>query len=242
MALVKYNGVSFKDMTPEDVTTWSLKLMVTLHTVTGWEVPEDELGIVLQDQFRQILTESYGNCNPNEIEYSFRNYGKSVKNWGKQINLGLIDKVIDLYLDRRIDISKKEERMIENNKPDPPKPAESMSDKTMLEWIEETKHRVKKGASIDFMPVMVYEWLDKRGDIKIDIEKKKEIYKRSIEYRKQFLVSVKDDKTQFPGAEAEYEVFMDMMKHEGRPVADEQDRCKMLAKKIALYDYLKSLL
>lgn len=241
IAQVKYSGTLFRDMKPEDVTTWSLKLMVTLHTATGWEVPEDELGVVLQDQFRRTLTEVYGNCNPYEIEYAFRNYGRSVKNYGKQINLGLIDKVIDLYRERRSDISKKEERMIESKQLEAPKLPTSMSDQTMLEWIEDIKQQIKNGAVIDFMPPMVYEWLDKRGDMKLTDEDKKVIYDRAIQYRKLFLVSIKDD-PKYPGGRKEHDDFMLMVKDGGKPTGDEKNRCKILARKIALYDYLKSLL
>jgi len=55
------------------------------------------------------LVESYPNCNTDEIEYAFRTHGSAVKDWGKQMNLSLIDEVMGIYLERRLAVSRFEE-------------------------------------------------------------------------------------------------------------------------------------
>lgn len=75
---------------------------------------------ILIDQFTKKILESYPLINSDEIEYAFRNKPIEIKEWGKAMNLSLIDEVVQPYIEKRYEISGIEERskkLIEN-KPD----------------------------------------------------------------------------------------------------------------------------
>src|SRR5690606_31250336 len=63
---------------------------------------------ILRDQFRQKLLESYPTVNCDEVEYAFRK-NTDVKDWGKKMNLALIDEVMIPYLAERSEASRMEE-------------------------------------------------------------------------------------------------------------------------------------
>lgn len=84
-------------------------LILKIYTITGWPIPEDELKKILVDQLSKKIKESYPNVNETEVEYAFRS-NLTVKDWGKSMNLVLIDEVLSGYLERRADVSRMEER------------------------------------------------------------------------------------------------------------------------------------
>jgi hypothetical protein len=86
-------------------------LLLKIHVITGWVIPANELMIILIDQFSKKLTEDYPMLNVDEIEYSFRSQGTIIEDWGKEMNLNLLDKVLIPYLNKRLDVSAAEERM-----------------------------------------------------------------------------------------------------------------------------------
>jgi hypothetical protein len=91
--------------------TWGKGLLVKIHVITGWTIPTDS-GILtaLIDQFQKKLLEDYPNLNLDEIEFAFRSGGTTVKDWGKAMNLALIDEVLKPYVSTRYELSLAEER------------------------------------------------------------------------------------------------------------------------------------
>src|ERR1700753_4407468 len=87
---LKYASKKFESMDWSEVDIWAQALLVKVNVITGWIISDGTLEILV-DQFRKKIIESYGNCNPEKFEYAFRTYGTSVKDWGKQMNLSLID-------------------------------------------------------------------------------------------------------------------------------------------------------
>ena len=79
-------------------------LILKITVITGWNVPQAEMIDILSDQFLKLILERYAWINVLEIEYAFRNHGTRVKDWGKEMNLGLITNVLDSYLDRMSEI------------------------------------------------------------------------------------------------------------------------------------------
>src|SRR6267142_6059897 len=75
LAAVKYKSGHFEKMNDVTLGKWALALVLKIHTITGWVVPEDRMRNVLVDQFKKKILESYATCNPDEIEYAFRNFG-----------------------------------------------------------------------------------------------------------------------------------------------------------------------
>lgn len=165
-----------------DVDTWANVLLAKINAITGWIVPDLTLDILI-DQFRKKLVESYGDCNPEEIEFAFRNYGTVIKDWGKQMNLSLIDEVMIPYLSRRSEVSQHEEVLAMNKTPQI-EYKEDMSKEAMQEWFEKITKRVKTGdIKVDFIPPTLYNWMDANGNISTTKADKYLYLQRAANYR-----------------------------------------------------------
>lgn len=109
MIELKYASPQIKKL-PE-LVTWGKALLVKIHVITGWTIPADtDILTVLIDQFCKKLMEDYSELNVDEVEYAFRSTGTTVKDWGKSMNLALIDEVLRPYVNNRFEISQKEEQ------------------------------------------------------------------------------------------------------------------------------------
>ena len=229
---VKYQSKQFRKMDWGELNTWTKALLVKINVITGWVIPEDTLEILV-DQFRKKLNESYPNCNPDEIEYAFRNYGTVVKDWGKQMNLSLIDEVMIPYLNKRIEISRVEEQkahpigLIENK--------EDMSKEAMLNWFEDTAKKIRAGELlVDFVPLMLYEFMDDNGNISATPAQKYEYLQRAAEYR---LGQIQRDVEKHDNHNNRWRLSSFIaMKSNGYFEGEEADKVKSLAKKMLLFD------
>ncbi len=106
-------------MKPDEITYNAVHLLLKIHVITGWEVPQNEMMEILVDQFKKKITESYPMINCDEIEYAFRNKPLEIKEWGKAMNISLIDEVIQPYMATRFELSKFEEQKKQiEHKPD----------------------------------------------------------------------------------------------------------------------------
>lgn len=178
--------------------------------------------------------ESYSTCNPDEVEYAFRAYGTTTKDWGKYINLSLIDSVMIPYLSKRRELSVLEEQKI---LPEIQKPKESTSDEAMEDWAKEVSLKIKnKVVTIDFMPIMLYEWIEKNGKVALSKEDKWEYLNRAIQHRKGNLIKAYSDFDTQQNKNS-LNLFMGMVE-DGCVTGDEVENVKKLAKKIILYEYL----
>lgn len=120
----------------------SKAILVRIHVITGWTLPTDSLLNVLVDQFQKKLIESYPLINSEEIEYAFRNYGTVVKDWGKSMNLSLIDEVLIPYMDERRKASEVEERKV---KVEQVVYTDEQLSNFHRQWTEEWYQRIRKG-------------------------------------------------------------------------------------------------
>lgn len=131
-------------MAEQNLWTYAKATLLKIHVITGWTIPKDELMKILLDQFIKKLVESYPNVNPEEIEYAFRNYGTTVKDWGKAMNLSLIDEVMMPYLSDRKHLSHE----LEERNTEPP-PVEIYTDEQLDNlhrgWTEEYYQQIRKG-------------------------------------------------------------------------------------------------
>lgn len=94
-----------------DVIEEVVKLIKRIKVVTGWPVPElEEDRFILYQELAKHFQESWPNINPEEIAFAVRFYGTSVDNWGKDINLNLIDRCIGSYYAKRKELSEVEEQ------------------------------------------------------------------------------------------------------------------------------------
>lgn len=96
-------SIQFKDMSDAEFDYKTQKLLLEIYVITGWTIPNEENLLMFVRQFRAKVMESYSYLNPDEIEFGFRLCGKHVKEWGKNMNIAIIDQVIDLYLQEKSD-------------------------------------------------------------------------------------------------------------------------------------------
>lgn len=112
MMQLKYAAKTIGQMSGVEVDGWSKGLLLKIHVITGWVIPEKELLSILVDQFQKKLVEDYPMLNVDEIEYAFRQQA-SKPDWGKTMNLALIDEVLVPYLKKRYQVSSDEEKKLE---------------------------------------------------------------------------------------------------------------------------------
>jgi hypothetical protein len=194
----KYASPSFASIPIEDRFLLAKALMLKIHIITGWTIPSEENQAILIDQFQKKMVESYPNVNADEMEYAFRN--NPVKDWGKNMNLNLIDEVMTPYLQTRKELSKIEERQAAPLE----LPAPEISDE---DFIESIKNLYKKTNDWRIIPVLAYDILNRENKIKLTKEDKFSILndiatafpeatdKERINYSKSFSVKLYFDET-----------------------------------------------
>jgi hypothetical protein len=148
---VKYASPCFGRIPPGEIFLVAQTLLLKLHVVTGWVIPQKELMDILIDQFALKLQESYQNVNADEMLFAFRN-NPGVKDWGKAMNLNLIDEVMMPYLERRLELSR-----IEETKKPLMLPAPEVSDE---EFIESVRKLYKIHQNYKQIPVLAYKILN----------------------------------------------------------------------------------
>jgi hypothetical protein len=110
---VKYQEPAISRISTDDLIKHTKGLLFKIHVITGWNLPDDDYYMnVLKDQLFKKLSEDYTDCSVAEIEFAFRNYGTTVKDWGKNMNLQLFDTVMSAYKTARACISGYEERIV----------------------------------------------------------------------------------------------------------------------------------
>jgi len=152
----KYAAQRFGTMTDDERFLSAKVLLLKISTITGWTLPISEMLDILIDQFQKTLVEKYQNTNIEEIEYAFRSRGMDVKDWGKALNLSLIDEIMIPYLESRFELSRVEEQK------SLPKSQEK-KELTQEEW-EEWIEAIKK-YPIELIPVTCYDYLLRIGKI-----------------------------------------------------------------------------
>jgi len=176
---VKYQSKPFSRMSPAEMEMAANTLLLKVHVITGWTIPADEIMLLFIDQFKKKAIESYSLVNPDEIEFAFRKYGVGVKDWGKSMNLSLIDEVMQPYLELRSEISRFEES--KTNSMPIALPESKMTDDQMFEWIKEVGQKYQSGQySYRMIPVFMYDFLNEKGLIKAN---KKEILDKAKKSR-----------------------------------------------------------
>lgn len=202
---VKYAQPPVWAMGEVEIQISASAILLNIHVITGWVIPEDELLTLLVKHFIQKMKEDYSTVNVEEVEYAFRKYGTTVKDWGKSMNLSLIDEVMKPYLEARKSVSLVEEQ--ESYK-ELDAPRESLEDQSMQDWLDEVSKKLIAGMKAEFLPAMLYDWLDRKGLIVLDTPSKK-VYMDAAAVR---------------------------IKSEGE--LPELEKVKNLAKRLALNDYI----
>lgn len=136
--------MQFGKLSEQNLWAYAKATLLKIHVITGWTIPKDELMKILLDQFIKKVKECYSDTNPEEWEYAFRNYGTTVKDWGKSMNLALIDEVMLPYLADRKHLSHE----VEERNQEPP-PIKILTDEELDNlhrmWTEEFYQQIKNG-------------------------------------------------------------------------------------------------
>lgn len=170
---LKYILPRIKDTSAIDVGRHAKGLLFRLHTITGWKLPDDEYFLnTLVSEFTQYLVEKCGDLNPEEIAHAFRNYSLEIKDWGKSMNLSLIDEPIREYRIKRRELSELEDRLSNQRKcakkGELPPAQCDWSD----EWVQ-LKEKAKNGqirSAVILTPI--YDWLVREGILMLSNEEK----------------------------------------------------------------------
>lgn len=222
-------------MDEDQINRWGKALLIKIAVITGWVLPVDELLNVLVDQFKKKMMESYANCNPEEVEYAFRNFASEVKDWGKQLNLSLIDEVMLPYLRKRREQSVVEEHaapllMLSGCQ-------ERMTDFAMLRWLAEEIRFIKTGKPFEMVPLELYEYLDKRGKIPATNAEKFEYLGKAAAWRLGQLQKEVERKGSVDNLRA-LESFK-TMRIKDNFSQREYERLKTIAKKLLFFDLVQ---
>lgn len=149
-------------MSHGDLLTAVHVILLKLHVITGWNMPPNEMLDILIDQLSKKLIERYPLVNADEMEFAFRN-NSTVKDWGKSMNLNLIDEVMIPYLERRVMLSQ-----IEEQRKPLELPAAQITD---AEFIEAVKKHYQHHKDYKQIPVMAYDALN----LNLTIDEKRNI-------------------------------------------------------------------
>lgn len=231
MVELKYSAKNFGRMDEKERELAAHQLLLKIHAIRGWTIPVSELMDVLVSEFAKKLVESYENVNEDEVMYAFRNTSLDVKDWGKAMNLSLIDEVMQPYLERRFDISKVEEQI---------KPEEvhrELTDEEMAEWLMEWK--AKDEINIELIPIMLYDFMDRKEIIKLTKKRKWHYTELATQQIKsQLFQETSLAKTNEPYIE--YNKFLNM--EQNGFTGEYKGRILNRAKRLIVFDYLKDKL
>lgn len=153
----KYSQPPVIKMNVEELKTAIQVMLHRICVVTGWVLPETKSSInILVDEFGLYLKETYPTINVNEVAAAFRQFGTTVKDWGRAVNLGLMEQVLAPYMAARLEAS----RMVEEK----PKemPLLTMPEETPEEKITFAYEHWKKVKTIE-LTVNVYRELRTTG-------------------------------------------------------------------------------
>lgn len=108
----KYVSKKFRELDETEKLFAVKNLLLKIAVITGWPLPNAELKNILINNFFKKISEEYFDLNIDEMEYAFRSKGTVIEDWGKEINLNLLDKVLRPYLENRFELSKIEEKLL----------------------------------------------------------------------------------------------------------------------------------
>ncbi|MBS1915693.1 MAG: hypothetical protein JST87_05410 [Bacteroidetes bacterium] len=230
---LKYAGKRFCDMIGVDRLRTAKALLVRIHAITGWIIPEAELKNVLIDQLTKTIEEKYSKMTSEEIEYAMRNFGTEIQDWGKMMNLSLIDQAVQPYLTKRRELSNLEEQIVEKKLIEQ---KEDLSDKSMIDWLINTKQNIEKEKwDWKWMPVSLYDFLVRKKKFHVTQMRRYEFLREAGKLRLNSLIE------NFDNSEASRKYiydFKDMLEKGVVTSKTEIDKINRICKQLYLYNWL----
>jgi len=218
---LKYTGKTFGIMEESERWFAAQTLLLKIHAIKGWTIPVSELMDILIDQFQRKLSEGYQNVTVAEMEYAFRN-STDVKDWGKAMNLSLIDEVMIPYLDNRFDLSRTEENL---RKPKQIERSKELTNEEWEEWIMDIKNY-----PVELIPVACYDYLVRTEKINPTAKEKNEYMEKAVPL---YAISIQDNLRRWSD-------FI-KQKQDNKIIGDHFDSLVTFSKRLIVADYLKSV-
>lgn len=149
-------------------------LALKICVITGWVIPDSEEYVTILDgQLQKKMVDSYQSLNSDEFEYALRTYGTKIKDWGKFLNLALIDDAICEYLGLRQHLSNLEEQ---KRIKDPEIDALPAGPVDWSEEWEKLKLSARNGTIREsFIATPIYDWLLRNGMITVSAKERWQI-------------------------------------------------------------------
>lgn len=110
----KYEGKRIGQMDDNELSVGAELSLFDIAIITGWVIPDNK--IYKEKLITQLVLkykESYYDLNFSEISYAMRKYCSEVEDYGKSVNLALIDKVVKKYRNERFAVSEIERSLRE---------------------------------------------------------------------------------------------------------------------------------
>jgi hypothetical protein len=209
-------------MTDDERSLSAYELLLKIHVIAGWSIPASQLMDILVTQLEKKLNEKYANVNSEEFEYAFRNRDLNTKDWGKSLNLTLIDEVMIPYLEQRYDLSVAEESL---NRPIPIEDKRELTAEEWQEWLLDMK-----GYKLDMIPVAAYDYLVRENKINPTVKEKNDCIEKSIPI---YIITLQED----------LKIWTEFVqqKTQGVFTGRHKDGLIALSKKMIVEDYLKTI-
>lgn len=219
---LKYAAKQFCKMTDDERSLSAYELLLKIHVIAGWSIPASQLMDILVTQLEKKLNEKYANVNSEEFEYAFRNRDLNTKDWGKSLNLTLIDEVMIPYLEQRYDLSVAEESL---NRPIPIEDKRELTAEEWQEWLLDMK-----GYKLDMIPVAAYDYLVRENKINPTVKEKNDCIEKSIPI---YIITLQED----------LKIWTEFVqqKTQGVFTGRHKDGLIALSKKMIVEDYLKTI-
>lgn len=220
-----------------------LRLAMLKLGIRGQNLPSDEEKYILL----QHISENYGNHTPSEITLAFE-LAIAGKLYLEEKDIKAYENFSCLYFSTimnayriwsREPMSKIREKQKRLQLPYGQR--DNLSDDEMVEWINEwDKEKFISTDGIDYIPILFYEYLVKKGKIDLTNEQKKEYLDRAIVIREGELFRY-SEKYSMRYHKEEYGNFKN--ERESQMFSSGTlNQLRNLAKKIAVFEYLKEKL
>lgn len=229
------NGTKIS-IAPQEEIKQVLRLIMMKLGLRSHNIPTDEEKFVLISH----IIENFGGHTCEEIKLAFelamagRLDIKDI-NCYENFSCAYFSKIMSAYRDWAAEEYKyvrakrlAEKYLIEEKK--------EISDEEMQEWVNEWEIKIPSIKNFLLIPYQFYDWLERKEMIDLYVEQKKEYWEKAIILRNNELIEDGEmDKYQ-----AQVLKEFNTMKRQNDFNYRETEKLKVLAKKIAVFDYLKS--
>jgi hypothetical protein len=97
----KYAAKMFGEMSLQELNIATTKMIADIAVITGWNIPTGAATSALINHLGSTLVNDYSELNYEEIILAFKDHSSKIKDYAKNLNLGLFKQVLNLYYEER---------------------------------------------------------------------------------------------------------------------------------------------